>query len=75
MHLNNYHQKNNYLPDEFLFGEEIEIDQAELNKLLKKNKFDPGYQSTRPAAQVISDAGSNAPSYNSRTGFSTRPKT
>jgi len=71
----NYHQKDNYLPAEFLFGDEIEIDQIELNKMLKKNKFDPGYES-QPAAKVYSDAGSNAPGYQSRTAFSSqRPKT
>ena len=32
-----YMQKNNYLSNQFLFGEDIEVDQMELNKMLRKN--------------------------------------
>lgn len=36
----NYLQKNNFISDNFLFGEDIELDQYQykLNKYLKKNK-------------------------------------
>ena len=33
-----YIQKNNYLSNQFLFGEDIEVDQMEMNKILRGSK-------------------------------------